>query len=141
MPFWWTGTLFSILNLLDGGSILEFCRQTDFSYKVTTGQTSPAPSARPPPTSMYRTFLLVRLVLGDAPGRTFILLTSSRIPRDLATWKASRQVQVPATSLGPPAHRGPAQLVASTQNRNQEPGLTSMLRTSRGSGPTWGPTM
>lgn len=92
MPFWWTGTLFSILNLLDGGSILEFWRQTDFSYKLTTGQTSPAPSARPPPTSMYRTFLLVRLVLGEAPGRTFILLTSSRIPRDLATWNTSRQV-------------------------------------------------
>lgn len=120
MPFWWTGTLFSILNLLDGGSILEFWRQTDFSYKLTTGQTSPAPSARPPPTSMYRTFLLVRLVLGEAPGRTFILLTSSRIPRDLATWNTSRQVHNWQRVLGHRSTTEPAQLAASTQNQNQD---------------------
>lgn len=90
MPFWWTGTLFSILNLLEGGSILEFWRQIHFSYKLAMGPTSPAPLPKPPPTSMYRTFLLGWLVLGEAPGRTFILLTSSRIPRDLATWNTSK---------------------------------------------------
>lgn len=37
-------------------------------------------------TSMYLTFLLVRVELDDAPGTTFILFTSSRIPRDRATW-------------------------------------------------------
>lgn len=36
-------------------------------------------------TSMYLTFLLVRVELDDAPGTTFILFTSSRIPRDRAT--------------------------------------------------------
>lgn len=85
MPFWWTGTLFSILNLLEGGSILEFWRQTHFSYNLAMRPTSPATMPKLPPTSMYRTFLLGRLVVGEAPGRTFILLTSSRIPRDLAT--------------------------------------------------------
>lgn len=108
MPFWWTGTLFSILNLLDGGNILEFWIQRDFSFKLTTGQTSSAPSARPPLTSMYRTFLLVRLVLGEAPGRTFILLTSSRIPRDLATWNTGRQV-----------HNWQSVGLPSTQNQDQ----------------------
>lgn len=34
MPFWWTGTLFSILNLFEGGSILEFW-ETEFVMNYT----------------------------------------------------------------------------------------------------------